>query len=205
MRKNKWESNRDTLIKESQMPGSLTSYHFQLEVPTLPRQKKKKKQFLVQLWFFDDKYINGNNSTCIGLCLQNFSIMTKLSVFVWMVFFLKVEKERLNERRKEREYWGRETGAGGRKDKEKRKRGKGERTTAREREREREGCSFSLIVVSGSSHFQSLFVENSSFPDWTEISNQTWHISVCLVTKTWKEFFLESDCYLLLAWDGFEP
>ena len=135
MRKNKWESNRDTLIKESQMPGSLTSYHFQLEVPTLPRQKKKKNS-----WYNCDSLmtINGNNSTCIGLCLQNFSIMTKLSVFVWMVFFLKVEKERLNERRKEREYWGREIGAGGRKDKEKRKRGKGERTRARERERERE-------------------------------------------------------------------
>ena len=55
---------------------------------------------------------------------------------------------------------------GGERTRRKGREGKGKgQGLEREREREREGCSFSLIVVSGSSHFQSLFVENSSFPD----------------------------------------
>ena len=55
---------------------------------------------------------------------------------------------------------------GGERTRRKGREGKGKgRGLEREREREREACSFSLIVLPGSSHFQSLFVENSSFPD----------------------------------------
>lgn len=137
------------------MPGSLTSYRFQLEVPILPRQKKKK--FLVNLWFFDDKYVNRNNSTCIDLCLQNFSVITKLSIFVWMLFSLKVEKERLNERRKEREDWRRDIGAGGERTRRTGREGKG-KGRGLEKERER-----NVVVLSLLSQAQVIF---KVFPCW---------------------------------------
>lgn len=150
------------------MPGSLTSYRFQLEVPILPRQEKKK--FLVKLWFFDDKYVNRNNSTCIDLCLQNFFHHNQTFYFCLNVIFLKSRKRKIEwkEERKGRlkeRYWCQR-----RKDKENRKRGKGERTRAREREREE--CSCSLIVVSGSSHFQSLSLLRS-LPFLTEQKSAT--------------------------------